>query len=62
MCGIFGYRGFIGQNLAQACTDTLAHRGPDGSGLWHTPEITLGHRRLSILDLSDNAKAADELC
>lgn len=56
MCGIFGHVGYIPQQLAQLCTDTLAHRGPDGRGLWHTPEITLGHRRLSILDLSDNAK------
>jgi asparagine synthase (glutamine-hydrolysing) len=56
MCGIFGYIGFIAPALAKVCTDTLAHRGPDGVGLWHTPEVTLGHRRLSILDLSDNAK------
>ena len=56
MCGIFGLVGFIPKQLAQACTDTLAHRGPDGSGIWHTQEVTLGHRRLSILDLSNNAK------
>lgn len=56
MCGIFGHVGYLPAQIAQLCTDTLAHRGPDGAGLWHTPEITLGHRRLSILDLSDNAK------
>lgn len=56
MCGIFGYVGFIEPDLAQVCTNTLAHRGPDGFGLWHTPEVTFGHRRLSILDLSDNGK------
>ena len=56
MCGIFGHVGFIEPELAQVCTDTLAHRGPDGVGLWRTPEVTFGHRRLSILDLSDNAK------
>lgn len=56
MCGIFGHIGHLPQQLAQRCTDTLAHRGPDGSGLWHTTEVTFGHRRLSILDLSDNAK------
>lgn len=44
------------ETLAKQCTDTLAHRGPDGSGLWHTSEVTLGHRRLSILDLTDQAK------
>lgn len=36
-------------------TTALAHRGPDGEGLWHNEANTtmLGHRRLSILDLSD---------
>ncbi|MFC7300115.1 asparagine synthase (glutamine-hydrolyzing) [Herminiimonas aquatilis] len=56
MCGIFGFLGGISREQASHCLDTLAHRGPDGSGLWHQPEITLGHRRLSILDLSDNGK------
>jgi asparagine synthase (glutamine-hydrolysing) len=56
MCGIFGHVGYLPRQLAQLCTDTLAHRGPDGVGLWSTPEATLGHRRLSILDLSDRAK------
>jgi asparagine synthase (glutamine-hydrolysing) len=37
--------------------DLIAHRGPDGGGLWTSPESTvgLGHRRLSIIDLSDAA-------
>jgi len=56
MCGIFGHIGFLPKQLAQHCTDTLAHRGPDGAGLWHTDEVTFGHRRLSILDLTDNAR------
>jgi asparagine synthase (glutamine-hydrolysing) len=38
-----------------AMTDVLAHRGPDGSGIWIAPGIGLGHRRLSIIDLSDAA-------
>jgi asparagine synthase (glutamine-hydrolysing) len=33
----------------------LAHRGPDGEGLWHEPGVALGHRRLAIIDLSDAA-------
>jgi asparagine synthase (glutamine-hydrolysing) len=35
----------------RAMADTLAHRGPDGSGVWTAPGIGLGHRRLSIIDL-----------
>ena len=35
-----------------AMSDVLAHRGPDGSGIWTAPGIGLGHRRLSIIDLS----------
>mgnify|MGYP001213380148 CR=1 FL=1 len=31
--------------------DALAHRGPDGSGVWTAPGVGLGHRRLSIIDL-----------
>lgn len=38
-----------------AMTDALAHRGPDGSGLWTAPGVGLGHRRLAIIDLSDAA-------
>ncbi|HAO46167.1 MAG TPA: asparagine synthase (glutamine-hydrolyzing) [Chitinophagaceae bacterium] len=38
-------------------TDVLAHRGPDGEGIWSNRKNTvhLGHRRLSIIDLSANA-------
>ncbi len=35
--------------------DLLEHRGPDAAGLWSAPGITLGHRRLSIIDLSEQA-------
>ena len=38
-----------------AMSDALAHRGPDGSGVWTAPGVGLGHRRLSIIDLSDAA-------
>jgi len=33
-------------------TDVLAHRGPDGSGIWTAPGVGLGHRRLSIIDVA----------
>lgn len=53
MCGVFGYIGDLDQDIAIRCLDTLAHRGPDGHGVFRQPGITLGHRRLAILDLSD---------
>jgi asparagine synthase (glutamine-hydrolysing) len=57
MCGIVGYAGRPGGISAELVTvmrDTIAHRGPDASGIWSTPDgsVVLGHRRLAILDLS----------
>ena len=43
--------------------DALAHRGPDGSGVWTAPGVGLGHRRLAIIDLAGSPQpmaAADE--
>ncbi len=63
MCGITGiYSAKQGQNrqalarLATEITDTLSHRGPDSSGIWQDPDkpLALGHRRLAIIDLSEN--------
>lgn len=53
MCGIFGHIGTIPKNSADRCTDALYRRGPDGRGVWQGDGVTLGHRRLSILDLSE---------
>lgn len=33
----------------------MAHRGPDGSGIWSEGQVALGHRRLSVIDLSSHA-------
>ncbi|WP_338647709.1 asparagine synthase (glutamine-hydrolyzing) [Flavobacterium sp. KS-LB2] len=53
MCGIFGFsaRGITEQQLISA-TDKLVKRGPDDSGYFFNSPIGLGHRRLSIIDLS----------
>ena len=40
----------------RAMADVLAHRGPDGSGVWTAPGVGLGHRRLSIIDLGGGAQ------
>lgn len=56
MCGIFGYKGNIERELGLKCLRTLAHRGPDGEGIYQTYDILLGHRRLAILDLSERGK------
>jgi asparagine synthase (glutamine-hydrolysing) len=40
----------------RAMADVLAHRGPDGSGVWIGPGIGFGHRRLSIIDLEGGAQ------
>lgn len=61
MCGIAGlyYPGVpkpVEPQRIKAMTDVLAHRGPDGSGVWTAPGIGLGHRRLSIIDLAGGAQ------
>lgn len=58
MCGIVGYQGSFDAGLLSAMTDAVAHRGPDGQGGVLLGEhmgvaTALGHRRLSIIDLSD---------
>ncbi len=61
MCGIAGFRTFSAElapdslrRIASAMTAALVHRGPDDSDLWVDPDagLALGHRRLSIIDLS----------
>lgn len=52
MCGIAGYFGKGNQEILLKMTKTLIHRGPDDEGFYLNAEIGLGHRRLSIIDLS----------
>lgn len=56
MCGITGILNFdetrnIDRNLLKQMNDTIAHRGPDGEGIFINNNIGLGHRRLAIIDL-----------
>jgi len=60
MCGIVGFQGSFDAALLHAMSACVAHRGPDGSGAVvlrgdHGAATGLGHRRLSIIDLSDRA-------
>lgn len=59
MCGICGIRAFddsfaCDEAVVTAMRDTMPHRGPDDAGSWADPaaRVALGHRRLSIVDLS----------
>lgn len=56
MCGICGEVRFDGAPADVAAVDTMTHemvaRGPDAGGVWAQGQVALGHRRLSIIDLS----------
>jgi len=56
MCGLAGELRTDGRNADVATLDRmtrcLEHRGPDGSGVWARGPVAIGHRRLSIIDLS----------
>jgi asparagine synthase (glutamine-hydrolysing) len=55
MCGIVGLTGPGAGAAVALMRDALAHRGPDGAGLFEDATLALGHRRLAIIDLSDAA-------
>ena len=57
MCGIVG---FVDnkpkskkEKIIKDMADKIAHRGPDAEGFYNDSVVSLGHRRLSIIDLSD---------
>ena len=52
MCGIAGVAGFSNPDLVREMTARLRHRGPDAEGFHFDEEASLGHRRLSIIDLT----------
>lgn len=68
MCGIAGIfhcgtPAPVDPALVEQMCDALAHRGPDGAGVWTAPGVGLGHRRLSIIDLAGSPQpmhSADE--
>lgn len=62
MCGIAGIFQFDSskslpdENLLRRMISALAHRGPDDAGIWLDAQTALGHRRLSIIDLSAHGR------
>ena len=52
MCGIAGITGSGQAAAVERMTEALRHRGPDQSGFYRSDEISLGQRRLSIIDLA----------
>ncbi len=63
VCGIVGIyrrdRGPVSADQLAGLRDTMTHRGPDGDGLWVREagrDVGFGHRRLAIVDLSDNGR------
>lgn len=59
MCGIAGIIGLKDKHLAtkkiKIMSDSLSHRGPDAEGFYVEENVAFGHRRLSIIDLSESA-------
>ena len=57
MCGIVGFINLDGspasKTILKKMTDGIYHRGPDGEGHWVKDNVAIGHRRLSIIDLSN---------
>ncbi len=58
MCGIGGFfseKSWAGKSDLPAVMGSMVHRGPDASGIFEEGPVSLGHRRLSIIDLSEAA-------
>ena len=56
MCGLIGVAGPQGSALVARLVGDLAHRGPDDEGRWSSPELALGHRRLTIIGLDRDGR------
>jgi asparagine synthase (glutamine-hydrolysing) len=56
MCGICGFFGFHDDHLIREMMDEISHRGPDARGFMADEQVTFGHTRLSIIDLSERGR------
>ncbi|MFH0880339.1 MAG: asparagine synthase (glutamine-hydrolyzing), partial [Lentisphaerota bacterium] len=55
MCGICGFN-WQNKDLIHGMQEIMHHRGPDQHGIYCDPDMSLGHRRLSIIDLSEQGR------
>jgi len=59
MCGISGIilknNAKYGETIIHKMNDRIVHRGPDAEGVYQFDNVALGHRRLSIIDLTEAA-------
>ncbi|MDL2317442.1 asparagine synthase (glutamine-hydrolyzing) [Desulfovibrio sp. OttesenSCG-928-A18] len=66
MCGIFGavsqFPNFPSEELTKNACAGMIHRGPDAEGFWQKNGVCLGHRRLSIIDLTEGAQPMTSVC
>lgn len=51
MCGICGFTGTPDRDVLERMANAIVHRGPDESGYWESSDLSLGMRRLSIVDV-----------
>lgn len=51
MCGICGFTGAPRPERLRRMMDSLTHRGPDGEGEWSSERVSIGMRRLAIVDV-----------
>ena len=58
MCGLCGFTGHIEapEQALKNMTDVIIHRGPDSAGYYQTHDISMGFRRLSIIDLEQGSQ------
>ncbi len=67
MCGIAGVlhrsgQGPVSREAVTRMIQAIAHRGPDGSGVWVNGPVGLGHRRLAIIDISGGNQPMGDSC
>lgn len=62
VCGIVGFTGDKGAAALPQALRMIAHRGPDGEGIYADEHVALGHRRLAIIDLQSGQQPMHSAC